>query len=53
MRKDTHPAINGQVLINVFSKLRDPRVRGRCQHRLIDIIFIAIFSICLDFFHTQ
>jgi predicted transposase YbfD/YdcC len=36
---------NGQVLIDAFSKLDDPRVRGRCLHRLTDIIFITVCAI--------
>ena len=38
-------AIDGQIIINCFSKLADPRKRGRCLHQLIDIIIITICGI--------
>jgi DDE family transposase len=28
-----------------FGELADPRVQGRCEHRLIDIIIIAICGV--------
>ena len=45
MQDDTLKSINGQVLLNHFSKLKDPRVRGRTLHKLIDIIVITICAI--------
>lgn len=45
MRNDTLEGIDGQVLIKCFSKLADPRQRGRCQHQLLDIIVVSICAI--------
>jgi predicted transposase YbfD/YdcC len=45
MYQNTEPSLDGQALINAFLPLRDPRTRGRCLHRLVDIIFIAICAI--------
>lgn len=45
MQDITRKPINGQVLVSHFSKLRDPRVRGRTLHNLIDIIVITICAI--------
>lgn len=32
----------GNSLIECFEKLNDPRVEGRCDHKLVDIIVIAV-----------
>jgi predicted transposase YbfD/YdcC len=32
-------------LANHFAPLRDPRVRGRCDHRLLDIIVLALCAV--------
>ncbi|MBX3710266.1 MAG: ISAs1 family transposase [Gammaproteobacteria bacterium] len=45
MCQNTEPSLDGQALTKAFLPLRDPRNRGRCLHRLIDIIFIAICAI--------
>lgn len=45
MCQDTEPSLNGQAVLNAFLPLCDPRIRGRCLHRLIDIIFITICAI--------
>jgi predicted transposase YbfD/YdcC len=45
MRNTIEEAIDGQLIINCFSKLTDPRKRGRCLHQLIDIIVITICGI--------
>jgi hypothetical protein len=45
MHNNTEKPINGQVLLNHFSQLKDPRARGRTLHNLIDIIVITICAI--------
>lgn len=45
MEQNTYTKINGQVLIDFFSQLDDPRVRGRCLHKLIDVIIITVCAI--------
>lgn len=37
--------MNGQLLIDCFSKLHDPRVRGRVNYPLIEIVVISICAI--------
>lgn len=45
MYKDTPSLSQGQLLIETFSALKDPRTRGKCAHQLIDIIVITICAI--------
>lgn len=43
--------LNGQALIHIFSQLEDPRVPGRCSHKLIDIIVITVCAIACGIKH--
>jgi predicted transposase YbfD/YdcC len=45
MRNTIEEAIDGELIINCFSKLTDPRKRVRCLDQLIDIIVITICGI--------
>jgi predicted transposase YbfD/YdcC len=45
MSENIDITFNEQVLIHAFSRLVDPRVKGRCAHRLINIIFITVCAI--------
>ncbi len=47
-RKDSHALnINGETpsFIEYFADLADPRAEGRCDHKLIDILFIAVCAV--------
>lgn len=41
MHQDMPILANEQPIITAFRNLKDPRVGGRCEHRLIDIIVIT------------
>jgi len=45
MKKNNKRSTSAQPIIECFSKLEDPRVVGRVNHKLIDIIVIAICAI--------
>lgn len=45
MNQNNCPSINEQALVVAFSQLKDPRVKGRCLHQLIDILIITICAI--------
>lgn len=45
MHQDMLILTNEQPIINAFKNLKDPRVQGRCDHKLIDIIVITFCAI--------
>lgn len=43
--KVTHNSVTNQYLFNCFFSIRDPRVRGRVKHPLINILVIALCAL--------
>src|SRR5260221_4465709 len=46
-RSGVHAEAEGFVagLRTCFAEVRDPRVQGRCEHRLVDILAIALLAV--------
>jgi predicted transposase YbfD/YdcC len=45
MKMESNIEINVEGLVNSFSSLPDARVKGRCNFRLVEVIFIAVCAV--------
>jgi predicted transposase YbfD/YdcC len=43
-KSQTHSPLKGSLLL-LFDQLPDPRVEGRCKHRLLDVIVISVCAL--------